>query len=317
MAVLDGVGRFSASDGGTLVYRGTGLSFTRRLVWVDRQGRVEPLPSAPRFYRNPRLSPDDQFVATGIDDGPDRSIWVYDLREDLLSRLTFGGSSGWPTWTADGARVVYASNRPGTSWDLVSKPADGNGGEDVLFAGPDIQHAGSAARDGTLVFTHIDRNGWDIRVIRPGAAEPEGLLDSSADEQSPAISRDGQWVAYVSNESGRNEILVRPLADPNRWWQVSGDGGEEPVWARDGSELFFRNGAAMLAVAFRAGAASPFGKPALLFEGEFETDIPGTRAYDVSRDAKRFLMMQRAPAPPVRWHVIVNWQAELQRLLPR
>jgi serine/threonine-protein kinase len=315
-AVLEGVGAFSSSRAGTLVYRSAGPPLMRRLVWVDRRGTVEPLPPVPRFYRNPRLSPDDRYIAVSIEDGPDRSVWIYDVRDDRLARLTSGGSSLWASWSPDGTRVAYASNRPGTSWDLVWKAADGNGQEEVLFAGPEMQHPGSFARDGTLAFTQIDADGWDIWLVRPATgAEPELLLGSPASERSPALSPDGQWIAYASDESGRSEIFVRPLAERSRWWQVSTDGGEDPVWARSGRELFFRDGPRLMSVEFRGGAAFPFGKPRVLFEGEFEWDVPGTQSYDVASDGQRFLMTQRTPSPRARWNVVVNWHADLQRVM--
>jgi serine/threonine-protein kinase len=315
-AILEGVGAFSSSQAGALVYRSAGPPLRRRLVWVDRRGTVEPLPAAPRWYQNPRLSPDDRYIAVGIEDGPDRSIWTYDLRDDRLARLTSGGSNLWAAWSPDGTRVAYASNRPGTSWDLVWKAADGNGEEEVLFAGPEIQHPGSFAHDGTLAFTQIEASGWDVWLVRPGTgAEPGLLLGTGADERSPALSPDGQWIAYASNESGRSQIFVRPLAERSRWWQVSNDGGEEPVWARSGTELFFRDGPRLMSVELRSGAAFPFGKPRVLFEGEFESDTPGTQSYDVTGDGRRFLMTQRTSSPGGRWNVVVNWHTDLQRMM--
>ena len=314
--ILGGVGAFSSSQAGTLVYRSAGPPLLRRLVWVDRGGTIEPLPAVPRWYQNPRVSPDDRYIAVGIEDGSDRSIWIYDVRDDRLARLTSGGSSLWASWSPDGTRVVYASNRPGTSWDLAWKAADGNGEEEVLLARPEIQHPGSFARNGTLAFTQIDASGWDIWLVRPASgAAPELLLGSRAGERSPALSPDGRWVAYASDESGRSEIFVRLLAERSRWWQVSTDGGEEPVWARSGTELYFRDAQRVLAVEFRSGAAFPFGKPRVLFEGEFESDVPGTQSYDVASDGRRFLMTQRTPSPRARWNVVVNWHAELQRMM--
>jgi serine/threonine-protein kinase len=168
----------------------------------------------------------------------------------------------------------------------------------------------------------------DIAVVSWSAAGAEGaqrearpLLQTTFRERSPALSPDGRWMAYESNESGRDEIYVRPFPDVDRGrWQLSSGGGIQPVWSRDGRELFYRSGAALMAVPVQTGASFAAGNARLLFEGRYLA--VGGRNYDVSPDGKRFLMIKPVPAsgaqdgPAARFIIVDNWTEELKRLVP-
>ena len=180
----------------------------------------------------------------------------------------------------------------------------------------------SVSPDGQrLAYTDIDRaTGNDIWLVSLGGnRRPEPFLKTPASEHNAHFSTDGRWLAYVSNESGRNEIYVQPFPGPSRRWTISTDGGNEPVWSRDGRELFYRNGDALMAVPITSQPTFAAGVPRLLFSGQFESTGTGTSGYDVSLDGRRFLMIQptEPEQPATQVGVVINWFEELRGLAPR
>jgi serine/threonine-protein kinase len=158
--------------------------------------------------------------------------------------------------------------------------------------------------------------GWDIWVL-PMNGDPQPLIVTPAVELGPRFSPDGRWLAYFSDESGRNEVYVRPFPDVNEMrWTISTVGGWSPVWSRDGQELFYMNGAAVMAVPVEAhGETFVAGTPRLLFEGPFDTTQD--QNFDVSPDGTWFVMVEADPdTTPSRFHVVQNWFEELKRLVP-
>ena len=180
-----------------------------------------------------------------------------------------------------------------------------------LAASDYLRIPGSWSADGpTLAFVEqkpaTGRDIWLLSLDRNRAARP--LIDSPSDESAPRFSPDGRSLAYVSNETGRNEVYVRSLTDPARTRPVSTDGGAEPVWARDGSELFYRAGTKMMAVSIAAGPEMRVAKPRPLFDGEFDKGTIDAANYDVTAD-HRFVMVQaaeRTTAQPT-LHVLLHW----------
>ena len=149
-----------------------------------------------------------------------------------------------------------------------------------------------------------------------GERKPSRWLQTPYREYMPALSPDGRWLAYVSNESRRNEVYVQPFPGPGERIQVSVEGGEEPAWTRDGRELFYRSGDSLMAVPVTAGERFSAGRPVALFQGEFDSSN-NIRGYDVSPDGQSFVMVQRDPqAPPVEVNVVLNWFEELKRRVP-
>jgi serine/threonine-protein kinase len=176
--------------------------------------------------------------------------------------------------------------------------------------------------DGSGLLVQVGRGpSQDIGVLRVGASfEEEILLGTPFEELEPSISPDGKSLAYVSDESGRREVYVRDFPGPGRRWDISAGGGDEPLWAPSGRELFYRNGNQMMVVPFSA-VREP-GTPLVLFEGEYERDPIGNdaRNYDVSSDGTRFLMVRReveSDRPQQQQlNVVLNWFEELKRLDP-
>ena len=318
----NGTAQMAASANGTLVYApGSAAALAQsRLVWVDRRGNVSPVLDTLHAYETPRLSPDGERIAVTVRESF-TDIWVYQVGRGTLTRLSFEPTENeTPAWTPDGKRVAYSSARPGGPRVLFWKAADGSTPEEKLFTEEtltDHHHIGSWSPDGrTLALTNYAGLGDLWMLPLEGQKKLQPFLKTDFNERTPQFSPDGHLIAYTSNESGRDEVYVRAYPGPGGKWQISTDGGAEPVWARNGRELFYRNGDKMMAVAI---VAQPFasGQPKLLFEGVYGRSINNREAnYDASPDGQRFLMVkaseQRSAATQI--NVVLNWFEELRRV---
>jgi len=309
-----GVADFSASDNGVLAYRGGGGAVPLNLVWVNRNGTEQPLAAPPHNYTVPRISPDGKRVAAGIEEG-EGQIWLYDISRDALSRLTFEGSSNVdPVWTPDGKRIAFKGKGNRLFW----QSADGGGSAEELTTGKlDQNNIPSAwSPDGQeLAFLEGGpvRNIW---ILPLKDRTPHVFVASPAFESAPSFAPDGRWIAYTSNESGRTEIYVRPYPGPGGKWQISTEGGTEPVWNPKGHELFYRDGQKMMAVDYTAQSKFSAGKPKMLFQGPYTPTPRSASDYDVSPDGQRFLMLRAAEQVPGQINVVLNWTEELKQKAP-
>src|ERR1700737_1951149 len=330
VTILEGVGtnpasgwaEFSTSTDGSLAYVPGGSSVSERtLLWVDRKGAARPLPAPPRACLCPRLSPDGRMLVVGSEGA---GLWLYDLARDTLTRLTdTAGAFPLPIWTPDGKRVTFRS-MVSSSLNLHWMPTDGSSVAERLTTSENMQSPGSWSPDGRLLaFSENDpTTGWDIWVLKlDGERKPQPFLQTPFNEGAPTFSPDGHWVAYQSDESGRQEIYVRPFPGPGGKWQISTEGGTEPMWARGGRELFYRNGDKMMVAAIETKPVFGAAKPKLLFEGLYERGIISfsiEQNYDVSPDSQRFLMIKASQQESVatQVNVVLNWSDEVRRLAP-
>jgi eukaryotic-like serine/threonine-protein kinase len=320
--VLQSIGssfaQYSVSATGSLVYiPGVAQADQSKLVWVSRNGAEQLLAAPARDYDTPGLSPDGRRVAVGTDG----QVWLYDFSRETLTRFTFEGNNNQdPVWTPDGKRIAFESNKEGPSnvfWQL----ADGSGGLERLTTSEDNDNPRSWSPDGQLLAfsEHTIAAGFDLWILRLGDRKAQPLLRTPFNESAPRFSHDGRWLAYASDESGRNEIYVQPYPGPGGKWQISTEGGREPVWNPNGRELFYRSSDKMMAVEITSQPSFAAGKPRVLFEGKYLSAVFTVPNYDVSPDGQRFLMLkpiEEAQAAPTQINVVLNWFEELKQKVP-
>jgi Tol biopolymer transport system component len=321
-AVETASGNYGFSDGGTLIYvPGASQNVERTLVWVNRDGALEPLGAPLRAYLDPRLSPDGNRLAVRIQE-ENTDIWTYDLQRRTLSRLTFAaGSSETPVWTPDGKWVTFAGDRDGVR-NLIWRLADGSAEEEQLVALEHHAHANSWSPDGKVLTFGMGPTGTasDAIWLLPleEGRQPTLFLKTPFAVYASRLSPDGHWIAYASDESGRSEIYVQPFPSLEGKWQLSNDGGGHPVWARNGRELFYRNGNKMMVVEVSTQPNWSAGVPETIFEGQYYTGGDGNTYYDVAPDGQRFLMIKVSEEQEAvtQINVVLNWFEELKRLVP-
>jgi Tol biopolymer transport system component len=255
--------------------------------------------------------------------------WLYDVSRETLTRFTFEGNyNPVSVWTPDGKRIVFESAKEGPP-NLFWQLADGSGGLERLTTSEYVNAPMSWSPDGhVLAYIEVSpTTGFDIWVLEMGdhsASSGQGrkarpFLRTRFNETTPRFSPDGRWLAYISDESGRFEIYVQPYPGPGGKWQISTEGGTEPVWNPNGKELFYRSGNKMMAVDIGTQASFVAGKPRMLFEGLYVPPPVPIQNYDVSPDGQRFLMLKSigsTEAAPTQINVVLNWFEELKRRVP-
>ncbi|MEP6918014.1 MAG: protein kinase, partial [Acidobacteriota bacterium] len=310
---------------GTLAYVAGGAitQSTRTLVWVDRQGRETAISVPPRAYVHPRLSPDGTRVAVFVAD-QELDLWMSDLKLATLSRLTSGGGvDTYPEWTPDSRHLIFSSQRAGPL-NLFRQQSDADGAAERLTVSVNSQDATSVTPDGrTLIFTEMTPDtGEDVMQMRlDGTRAITPLVRTPFAERNGVVSRDGRWLAYEANDSGRFEVFVRPFPNIGGGrWPLSSTGGTRPLWSRDGREvLYVAPTGAIMRVGISTGPSWAATTPTLLVKEGYATlsANPG-RTYDISADGQRLLLIKPAAATAPSSHraivVVLNWAEELKRL---
>ncbi len=315
---------FSVSRDGSLAYVSGEAESAQTLAWIDRQGHEEPLGVPPRSYVLLRLSPDGQRVALDVRD-QENDIWIWEFARRVLTRLTFDRATDqYPVWTPDSRRIVFASSRAGAVQNLFVQLADGTGRVDRLTTTTSGQIPLSFTPDGTslVIRETSDASNSDLNVLSmPGGRVRTPLINSTFTKPNAEISPDGHWMAYQSNESGQDEVHVRPYPNvENGHWQISTGGGTRPLWARDGRELFYVDPTGHIAsVPVRILPTFAAGSPTIIAQMP-SLSTSGVRNYDVSLDGRRFLVITNAArkdllAAPLQLNVVLNWNEELKRLV--
>jgi Tol biopolymer transport system component len=297
------------------------------LALVDQTGKILSTYGEHGSYETPAVSPDGKRVAYTRD----CRIYVRDLQrgEENLLTTEAGALIDWqdrsPTWSQDGTRVLYGSNRSG-SWDIYSKDASGVGAAEALVEKPFNQGTPTMGRHGTLVFTDTPpETAADIWIRNPDGKLAPWLV-TTHQEVTPTLSPDERLIAYASDASQRFEIYVSFLSDKNKRITISTDGGMCPVWSPKGGRLFFRQGTKIMVVEV-GPEGSPKGKPQKLFDGEWALGTSGglpisatnlnISGFAVMPDGEHFLMVYALPkAIPTGLNVIFNFSEELKRLVP-
>jgi serine/threonine-protein kinase len=320
-------GQFSISASGTMVYVAGGIFPNREdsLVWVDRQGKAETIAPFKAPFCSPRLSPDGRQIAYSSL-GMEWSAWIFDLNRGTATRLTSEGIADWVTWTPDGQRVAFGWHKTVVR-NIYWQPVNGSAPMERLTQSENMQFPGSWSPDGgTLAFVEYNHEGGsEIHLLNVRDRSVRTYLSSRFSLRYPEFSPDGRWMAYTSDESGRFEVYVQPFPGGGGKWQISSEGGREPLWARNGRELFYRSGPAEVPpsqvwlVDVQTGSGFTASKPRLLFEQPGYASRHPIRGWDISPDGERFLMVkleERKPQPVTEMVLVQNWFEELRRLAP-
>jgi serine/threonine-protein kinase len=293
------IANLAMADDGTFAYA---RSYVPQRELLVREGdSVRALDVGHRFFRGPRYSRDGRRILVGTVAGANDvlgDIWSYDLDRATLSRVTFDGSSTFPSFSPDGQWVTYASLVHPRDRDLLRVRTGGGTPPETLLTAPGQQHEAEVTPDGrTLVFREIrPRTGRDIWATSLTVPAPERfkarrpLAVTPYDERSLAISPNGRWLAYVSDASGRPEVYVRPIADAPDRWQLSPTGGDEPRWDHSGRAIYYRHADTLFRVDVADTPTFTPGARRMLFSGSFVTDLRAN--YDVSPDGRRFVLLR-------------------------
>ena len=320
-----GAAHYAVGGDGILAYvPGEAISGERELVWVSRSGEVEEVVLTGREYMTPRLSPDGSRVAMSVVEGANIDVWVLELaRGAFTRRTTHPGEDFYPVWNSDGTVMAFASEIGEDQGEvgpaIASMPVSGDQAQQ-LFSSPEIgswDFPGSFSPDDEWLSFTARRSGRAADAFILPMSEPRDPIElaaTPANERAPMFSPNGHWVAYVSDESGRDEIYARSFPGPGPSTLISTDGGGEPMWSKDGRELFYRSGNRMMAVEVSQGSEIAPSVPLELFAGLFDRrSLGGEFAnYDVSSDGLRFLMVRRrSSASPNVIQVVLDWPSLL------
>ena len=310
-----GAAQFALSTEGTLVYVSGGPAWIGKLTLVDHQGVSKPFAAQAQAYGPVSLSPEGQRLAVTVV-GATSDVWVYELMRGTFTRLTVDGWNYRPLWTPDGRRIIYQRSTGPNHFQIVWQVADGSGAEEVITTSDHSWWPASISPSGKLIaFQQNDPDsGVDLSILPlEGDRRPYSWLKTKFNEWGAAFSRNGNWIAYTSDESGQYEVYVRPFPGPGGKRQISNAGGEEVTWSPDGRTLFYREGLKWMSVAVQMQPEFRAETPKVMFEGPY-LNVPGV-SYDVAPDGKHFLMIEenQKQAPTTQLNVVLNWFEELKR----
>jgi serine/threonine-protein kinase len=333
----DGSAQYALSQNGTFAFLSS-LGSTQPII-MDRNGATEQLPLEPGDYQGPRFSPDGRAFAVGYQG----EIWIYNFDLGTFGPLTLGGGF-YPLWTPDGRDILF-SRSDGPDVNIYTVPSD-RGGEPVPLVNEPGQHrtqdlspdgrnlmlrrnavadapeaagtlpTGSAASSASARLA-LAGGQYDLFALALDSGVPEPWLATEFLERAPTFSPDGRWVAYSSDESGRDEVYVRPFPGPGGRIQVSTGGGTEPAWSPDGSELFYRAADRFEVVSVETGDAfRVLSRPQTLIEGRYYA-YSWQRQYDIDPSGDRIVLF-RFEEEEIDLTVVVNWmQRQRERLSAR
>ncbi len=312
-------GPTTAADG-TLVYLDGVGSRRQQLVWLDRSGKktaqiglVEPA------IRSPELSPDGRLIAVTLGEGANEDVWLYNIARAVKTRVTTNPRDDFlPVWSPDGEQLAFTSQR-GSFTHILARRLTGSGEVKEVAAEPAFQIVSDWSRNGRYVLYHRNhpKTGsdlWYSEINEGGDWEPHPFLQTIFHEYEPRSSPDGRYVAYVSDESGRNEVYLRPFPQGGPQTVVSSDGGTQVRWHRDGKELFYVEDGSLVAVPVSTEPTLSLGAPTRLFEHVgLVREGRQERGYDVSADGQKFVVAEPVgETPKASIRVVQNWYEEFR-----
>jgi serine/threonine protein kinase len=318
----NGRAAFSISETGILAYR-TRTASSSQLVWFDRSGKQISVVGDPAALSSLELSSDGKRSSVCVTDQATDDIWLYDVGRGLRTRFTFGPPAFNSIWSPDSRGIVFNSFSKGFL-NLYQKASSGAGTEEPLLEDSISKYPNSWSPDGKFILymTSGPKTGLDLFVLPLfGDRKPFPFLKTPFLERNGQFSPDGRWVAYVSNESGKNQVFVAPFPGPGGKWLVSTGAGGQPRWRRDGSEIFYLDGVNRKLMAasvngkgsgFEVGAVKPLFDPQPA-DPQSGLSYPGYY-YDVSADGQKFLFntaLEQTVSAPIT--VILNWTSLLKK----
>ena len=324
-AVDNGAAELAVSATGTLAFIEPGVQrgVMTSLTWVDREGREEPLPLQPGEFIYPRVSPDGTRIAVDLRVMDNRDVWIWDVRRSSVARLTDGPSEDMlALWTPDSRRIFFASDRAGNI-DVYSQPADGSTQARVELATLNSEVPNSFTPDASAIV--VSENFADLGLFTLGRSETEPLLRRESDDWTGAISPDGRWIAYESNESGpQMEIFLRPFPEVTSGREkLSIDGGRYPLWGPAGSnEIFYVDlEGGMTVVSIETSPELQIGNARKLFDTTRPPPTISGRPYDLDRSRLdgRFIVAKPVTSldgRPLNISIVLNWFTELEAQSP-
>jgi eukaryotic-like serine/threonine-protein kinase len=315
-----GYGFFSVSPAGVLAWQPTPGEANNQMAWFSRAGQKLGMVGPPGVYSNPAVSTDGSKIAVGVGEHGKRNIWVYDLKRGTDSRLTFSSADDFdPAWSADQSRIFFTSDRTGVR-DIYEKSASGLGSDQPVFQSKDQNKCvDDVTADGRYAIYDSGASStttqlWTLPLY--GDHKPFAYIQgSNFGAHSARFSPNGRYVAYESNETGKSEIYVQTFPEQTGKWQISPSGGAEPMWRRDGKELYYLtiDHKLMTVPVSSDGASFQAGIPKPLFQAQLVPFSWWRNIYFPSPDGQRFLMLMPAGEPeqePIT--VLVNWPALLK-----
>jgi Tol biopolymer transport system component/predicted Ser/Thr protein kinase len=301
---------YAASQNGILVFEpGTFTSFRRNLLWMDRSGKATNITDEVRPYASPNISPDGKRIALTLQ-ASTFDAWVYDLERDTLTKVSFGGDDYNPQWSPDGKMLAYNSSKSGHYQTYVIRNI-GQGSEEQVTGGSDDKEFDSWTWDGReVIFGRQNKDtGWDLYAAAvEGDHKVRPLVEAPFNQTAARVSPDGKWLAYVSDESGQQEVFVQAMSDPGTRVQVSRETGTDPRWARSGNELLYRSKNRLMSVKFAPGASLNPSKPVVLFEDKKEWS-----GYDIAADGRLVVVRDAEDkGTSTQINVVLHWFDEIK-----
>ena len=296
----------SVSEEALAYVAGSAGSISRALYMVDRKGQERKLDAPPRDYVDPVLSPDGKRLACLFRSTVGQELVVLDRESGLFTTLLSNGMNAAPVWTPDGKNLIFDA---ATSQQraIYRVPADGSSEAQLLKVTSLSSHVTSVAGDYAALSVSDPATSSDLWILNMNnPADMRPFKSTPAAERQGALSPDGHWMAYASNESGRSEIYLEPVPGPGGRRQISSDGGEEPRWVRNGKEITYRSGTRMMSVPVREQPTFQVGRPIMLFDRKFDRGM-GVAGYDVTPDGQTFIMTRSEHTPRHEIRVVMGW----------
>jgi serine/threonine protein kinase len=321
--VTSGAMNYDVSDNGTLVYfPGLSEQGNRQIVQLNSKGGETDLLAPLNTYIEPRISPDGKKVAVVIPNGKDYDIWVYNIPRKSLSRLTFGGNNRTPTWSPDGKKIAYWKYLNNGKSGIYMRQSDGSDEPKKIYESNDRSYIDSWSGNSKYLVLDASLNGGSslLRILPlDGTAKTFDFSHRGKTvTRIGSLSPDGKWLAYTSNESGRNQIYVKAFPSGKGKWQISTDLGIEPHWAPDGKAIYYIANDKMMKASISTDQGFVPQTPVVLFSGYVRLDVDSGLTFDISPDGKYFITTKANKTENLRKiTVVLNWFEELQNRVSR